>query len=128
GKVHQRSTLGFTGRRVLVSRQWSGKTLADHRADNRAWVRAILAGGMADTEEHDQAADDLDGSKRYRFELARPEDPDVPPLEHRLLRAISARIRWRADLDTARIRTATTAATTDPPAALAAASLGGATA
>nr|WP_050778000.1 replication initiator [Micromonospora sp. ATCC 39149]QLJ99129.1 replication initiation protein [Micromonospora carbonacea] len=116
GKVHQRSTLGFTGRRVLVSRQWSGKTLADHRADNRAWVRAILAGGMADTEEHDQAADDdADGSKRYQFELARPEDPDVPPLEHRLLRAISARIRWRTDLDTARLRTATATPATAAP-------------
>ncbi|WP_331253130.1 replication initiator [Micromonospora echinospora] len=106
GKVHQRTTLGFTGRRVLVSRQWSGKTLADHRADNRAWIRAILAGGMADTNQHDQAVNEADGPKRYRFELARPEDPDVPPLEHRLLCAISARIRWRTDLDTARLRTA----------------------
>ncbi|MEV4757304.1 replication initiator [Micromonospora sp. NPDC049559] len=115
GKVHQRTTLGFTGRRVLVSRQWSGKTLADHRADNRAWIRAVLAGGMADTDqpdqEHDQdqAADD----NRYRFELARPEDPDVLPLEHRLLRAISARIRWRTDLDTARRRAAAAVSATD---------------
>jgi hypothetical protein len=106
GKVHQRATLGFTGRRVLVSRQWSGKTLADHRADNRAWVRAVLAGGMADTDEHDQADTGPDGKPRYRFELARPEDPDVLPLEHRVLRAVSARIRWRADLDAARRRTA----------------------
>jgi len=106
GKVHQRATLGFTGRRVLVSRQWSGKTLADHRADNRAWIRAILAGHLADTHtdgqgdkhDHGQGA----GDNRYRFELARPEDPDVPPLEHRILRAISARIRWRAQLDAAR--------------------------
>ncbi|MFY1672703.1 replication initiator [Plantactinospora sp. WMMB334] len=114
GKVHQRSTLGFTGRRVLVSRQWSGKTLADHRADNRAWIRAILAGGMADTDpadpehgqgdEHGQAA--ADNPERYRFELARPEDPDVLPLEHRILRAVSARIRWRTDLDAARQRAA----------------------
>src|SRR6185437_12900405 len=26
------------GRRVLVSRKWSGKTLADHRADRKAWL------------------------------------------------------------------------------------------
>lgn len=32
-KVHKRETLGIGGRRVLISRQWSGKTLADHRAD-----------------------------------------------------------------------------------------------
>nr|MDT0658963.1 replication initiation protein [Micromonospora sp. DSM 115978] len=105
GKVHQRSTLGFTGRRVLVSRQWSGKTLADHRADNRAWVRTVLAGGMADTVEHDQAnTAEPDGPNRYRFELARPEDPDVLPVEHRILRAVSARIRWRTNLDAARQR------------------------
>lgn len=105
GKVRQRSTLGFTGRRVLISRQWSGKTLADHRADNRAWVRAVLAGGMADNPENDQAGDDEPaGPDRYRFELARPEDPDVLPREHRILRAVSARIRWRAALDSARQR------------------------
>ena len=28
GKTHRRETLGFGGRRVLVSRKWSGKTLA----------------------------------------------------------------------------------------------------
>ncbi|WP_328466322.1 replication initiation protein [Actinoplanes sp. NBC_00393] len=89
GKVHQRATLGFTGRRVLVSRQWSGKTLADHRADNRAWIRAALG----DPEQEETPEKD-----RYRFELARPEDPDVLPLEHRLLRAVSERIRWRAQV------------------------------
>jgi hypothetical protein len=106
GKVHQRATLGFTGRRVLVTRQWSGKTLTDHRADNRAWVRAVLAGGLADIDEHEQADTDPGGKPRYRFELARPEDPDVLPLEHRVLRAVSVRIRWRADLDAARRRAA----------------------
>ncbi len=102
GKVHQRATLGFTGRRVLISRQWSGKTLADHRADNRAWVRAILTGAV-DGEHHegeDQA--DAQNEPRYRFELARPDDPDVPPVEHRILRAISTRIRWRAAMAQAR--------------------------
>jgi hypothetical protein len=102
GKVHQRATLGFTGRRVLVSRQWSGKTLADHRADNRAWIRAILGGGLADTEEQPQ-------EDRYSFELARPDDPDIPPLEHRILRAVSARIRWRTELHQARQRLSATA-------------------
>ncbi len=106
GKVHQTHTLGFTGRRVLVSRQWSGKTLTDHRADNRAWVRAILAG---DLDGHDDQADtdaeQADGPPRYRFELARPDDPDVPPVQHRILRAISTRIRWRQALDAARART-----------------------
>lgn len=103
GKVHQRSTLGFTGRRVLVSRQWSGKTLADHRADNRAWIRAVLGGDLAETEPTDDSGGGSAG-ERYRFELARPDDPDVLPLEHRILRAVSARIRWRSQLDAARRR------------------------
>ncbi|MGH3264938.1 MAG: replication initiator, partial [Trebonia sp.] len=29
GKAHRREYLGYAGRRVLVSRKWSGKTLAD---------------------------------------------------------------------------------------------------
>ena len=38
GKAHRREHLGYAGRRVLVSRKWSGKTLADHRADRKAWL------------------------------------------------------------------------------------------
>jgi hypothetical protein len=95
GRVHQPATLGLGGRRVLISRQWSGKTLADHRADNRAWVRALLG----HTTGHDQEGDD---PRRYAWELAKPDDPDLPPLGHRLLRAISQRIQQRAQLDHAR--------------------------
>jgi hypothetical protein len=35
GRAHRRTTLGLPGRRVLVSRKWSGKTLVDHRADRK---------------------------------------------------------------------------------------------
>jgi len=122
GKVHQRDTLGFTGRRVLISRQWSGKTLADHRGDNRAWIRAVMAGAV-DGEDQDQAVtDSADQSTRYRFELARPGDPDVPPAEHRILRAISTRIRWRQALSAARQRApGAVSATQDPSTAVRAA-------
>jgi len=108
-RVHQRTTLGLGGRRVLVSRQWSGKTLADHKADTRAWVRALL--GVSDG--HDQAAtvDHRPGEPSpVAWEMARPDDPDVPPLQHRLLRAISARIQRRAAIAAARER-----AGPDPP-------------
>ncbi|HEX6970023.1 MAG TPA: replication initiator [Micromonosporaceae bacterium] len=113
GKVHQRRTLGFTGRRVLISRQWSGKTLADHRADNRDWIRTILTGAFAD-HETDPATQPGDPD-RYRFQLARPDDPDVPPLAHRLLRAIAERHRWREQLNHARDRL-TAVSATPPPA------------
>ncbi|MGC5017100.1 replication initiator [Micromonospora sp. DT47] len=95
-QVHKRETLGIGGRRVLISRQWSGKTLADHRADRKEWVKALL-----------RIATDADtappgGEHRHAWELAKPTDPDVPPLGHRVLRAISERIQWRAQLDAAR--------------------------
>jgi hypothetical protein len=122
GKVHQPKTLGFTGRRVLISRQWSNKTLADHRADNRDWVRAVLAEhgdaeGQADAAggEEDQAAEAERG--RFVFQLARPDDPDVPPVQHRLMKAISVRQRWRAALDTARRKAAGQLSTTAEQAA-----------
>jgi hypothetical protein len=103
GKVHQKATLGIGGRRILVSRDWSGKTLADHRADARAWVKALL--GVSTDHEHTDPADVEQGKAApVAWELARPDDPDVQPLEHRLLRAISQRIQWRAELAAARER------------------------
>jgi hypothetical protein len=99
GRVHQPATLGLGGRRVLISRHWSGKTLADHRADNRAWVRALL--GLT-TAGHNQGEDQGADPRRYAWELAKPDDPDLPPLGHRLLRAISQRIQQRTQLDHAR--------------------------
>jgi hypothetical protein len=41
-KAHDREHLGLGGRRVLVSRRWSGKTLTEHRADRPAVVRQVL--------------------------------------------------------------------------------------
>jgi hypothetical protein len=117
GKVHQRNTLGFTGRRVLISRMWTNKTLTDLRGDNRAWVHAVMAGAVDGEHGHQDHAEEPDRS-RYAFELARPDDPDVPPVEHRILRAISTRIRWRQALARARERPpGTVSATQDPPTA-----------
>ena len=106
GKVHQRSTLGIGGRRILISRDWSGKTLSDHKADAREWVRALL--GVTT----DLAGADADPSAagpaplRHAWEMAHPTDRDVPPLAHRLLRSISERARWRSQLLAAKDRAA----------------------
>ena len=70
-------------------------------ADNRAWVRAILGDQVGD---HDQAVTHGEPGSRYVFELARPDDPDVPPYQMRILRAISARMRWRDEMAAARAR------------------------
>ena len=42
GMAHDADHLGYAGRRVLVSRKWSGKTLADHRADRKDWLLSSL--------------------------------------------------------------------------------------
>ena len=61
GKAHRREHLGYAGRRVLVSRKWSGKTLADHRGDRKAWLLAML--GLP-----------TDDPGRYRWEPVTPGD------------------------------------------------------
>ena len=48
GKAHDRTHLGYAGRRVLASRKWSGKTLADHRADRKNWLTATLGVSATD--------------------------------------------------------------------------------
>jgi hypothetical protein len=110
GRVHQKTTLGIGGRRVLVSRDWSGKTLADHRHDARAWVKALL--GLTDAHDQVPAVTQEPGEVApVAWEMARHDDPDLPPLQHRLLRAISQRIQWRNQ-----IRDAQQRAGADPPA------------
>ncbi|WP_432829358.1 replication initiator [Dactylosporangium sp. CA-092794] len=117
-RVHQRATLGIGGRRILVSRDWSGKTLADHRYDLRAWVRALLATSTG--IDQDPVTDGEDGGPPegggggwvaptpapVAWELARPNDPDLPPMRHRLLRALAQRMQWRAALNAAKDRAA----------------------
>lgn len=90
GKAHRHETLGFGGRRVLVSRKWSGKTLEEHRRDRREWVRDLL--GLPDDPDPNQ----------YLWMPVSPSDPDVRPREQRLLLAIADRARWRAQLQVAK--------------------------
>jgi hypothetical protein len=91
GKAHRPEHLGYAGRRVLVSRKWSGKTLADHRADRKAWLTETLG-----LEEPDPA--------RYTWVQVTPADPDYLPPEQRLLHVVADRARWKAALTEARRR------------------------
>ncbi|MFI0448382.1 replication initiator [Actinomadura sp. 6N118] len=92
GKAHRREHLGYGGRRVLVSRKWSGKTMADHKADRTAWVLARLA------EAGISATGPAAGDRRFLWERAGPGDPDVKPITHRLLLLIEERTRRRDQL------------------------------
>jgi hypothetical protein len=93
GKAHDADHLGYAGRRVLVSRKWSGKTLADHRADRRDWLLSTL--GVSATDP-----------ARYAWEPVAPTDPDHMDHARRLLHAVADRARWQAALTEARRRAA----------------------
>jgi hypothetical protein len=91
GKAHDTAHLGYAGRRVQASRKWSGKTLADHRADRKDWLLAAL--GVPATDP-----------ARYSWEPVAPDDPDHLDRARRLLHAVADRARWQAALREARRR------------------------
>ncbi len=91
GKAHRREHLGYAGRRVLVSRKWSGKTLADHRADRKTWLMTTLGLPTVDPG-------------RYTWAPVTPGDPDHMPPAQRMLHVVADRIRWREALAEARRR------------------------
>jgi hypothetical protein len=102
GKAHKPEHLGIGGRRVLVSRKWSNKTLDDHRAERAAFVRQLLTdAGIQPSHGPD------DGP--YQWERTAPADPDVPPRPVLLLHAVAERQRWKAEYTAAQL------ATGDPP-------------
>ncbi|MGL5864005.1 MAG: replication initiator, partial [Phycicoccus sp.] len=110
-RAHDRDCLGLGGRRVLVSRQWSGKTLTEHRADRAAVAHQALEAAGIDTSEARRCAADVladDGQPRYVWE-------DVPLAERDYARVILASIterrRWLAQYEHAK----TIAAQRPPP-------------
>jgi hypothetical protein len=92
GKAHRAENLGYAGRRVLVSRKWSGKTLADHRGDRKAWLLSML--GLPDPGD----------TGRYRWEQVTPADSDFMTHGRRMLHVLADRARWHAALIEARRR------------------------
>jgi hypothetical protein len=86
--------LGYAGRRVLVSRKWSGKTLADHRADRKEWLLRTL--GISATDP-----------ARYTWEAVAPADHDHMDHARRMLHVVADRLRWQAALNEARRRAST---------------------
>jgi hypothetical protein len=92
-KAHDADHLGYAGRRVLVSRKWSGKTLADHRADRKEWLLRTL--GVSATDP-----------ARYAWELVAPSDQDHMDHARRMLHVVADRLRWQSALNEARRRAA----------------------
>lgn len=98
GKAHKRENLGYGGRRCLVSRRWSGKTLTEHRGERRAHVLKVL-GAVGATAEHVTGDGDLE---RYDWQLIGSRDRDQPDRLQLLLRSIAPRRRWREQYDQAK--------------------------
>ncbi|WP_308213021.1 replication initiator [Nocardia amikacinitolerans] len=87
GKAHRRDTLGLPGRRVLVSRNWSGKTLPDHKQDRADFVRQLLASvGIVKPDR-----------PHLIITPVEPGDQSVPPRDHLIMAAIAQRTTWRAE-------------------------------
>jgi hypothetical protein len=110
GKAHDRQNLGLGGRRVLVSRKWTGKTLADHKADRATVVRAVLEEAGIDPDDHDEIS--IAGSDgQWSWEIL-GRAVDAHTYAAAIAGAISTRQRWRSEYETAKAR-----AGTDPRAA-----------
>ena len=87
---------------MLVSRKWSSKTLARHRADRAEVVRAALesAGIVApDTERMTAGVRTSDGHARFVWE---PIERDSVSYAQVIMLAVAERRRWRAQYEVAR--------------------------
>jgi hypothetical protein len=97
-KAHERANLGLGGRRVLVSRKWTGKTLAGHKADRAAVVRAVLEEAGIDPDDHDElAVTATDG--RWSWELLGRSRVDEQTYIAAIATAITTRQRWWAEYE-----------------------------
>ncbi len=102
---------------MLVSRQWTGKTLTQHRADRATVVReALEAAGITPPEARRAAADVLHTDGRPRFVWR-----DVPIDQRDYASVIAASVaetrRWRAEHDRAKALLAAAVPGTGPPTA-----------
>ncbi len=94
GKAHKPTHLGIAGRRVLVSRKWSGKTLTDHANERAAFVRQLLERTRV---QPGYAVDD----GPYEWERTKAGDPDVPTPPAQGAVANAQRQRRKSDYEAA---------------------------
>lgn len=101
-RAHDRENLGLGGRRVQVSRHWTGKTLRGHRADRAAVVRAVLAEAGIEAPAVDRlAAGTAQGDAAARFVWARPI-VGASDFVAAILDSVVERRRWRLEYELAR--------------------------
>jgi hypothetical protein len=108
-KMHRRENLGCGGRRVLVSRYWTGKTLTDHKADRRTVVAQALQEAGIDMPDADRCSatatsEDGSGEPRFQWEPVDPTETDMRTYRDVILAAIAERQRWREQYEAAKAR------------------------
>ncbi|MBA2558585.1 MAG: replication initiation protein [Propionibacteriales bacterium] len=107
-KAHDRHHLGLGGRRVHVSRQWTGKTLSEHAADRSEIVRQVLTdAGITDIPGRDRCSATTpgsDGRPRYLWTRIAHHDQDALTYREAISAAIAERVAWREQYEYARDR------------------------
>jgi hypothetical protein len=106
-----------------VSRQWTGKTLTEHRADRAAIVRATLAEAGIEAPDTDRCSATVTtppGRPRYEWSPVGQADDDVPTYRRVMADSIAEAVRWRTEYESAKQLTSQPAdarsATRDRPA------------
>ncbi|MFD9948237.1 replication initiator [Nonomuraea sp. NPDC059023] len=94
GRAHLGVHMGYAGRRVLVSRRWSSRTLGGLMRERRAWVAEALGLG-------DELGRDADPG-RYVWVRLQGRDPEMPSLAKRLMTLLGEHERNRRALEVAR--------------------------
>jgi hypothetical protein len=118
GKAHRREHLGCGGRRVLVSRKWTGKTLTDHRADRAEVVRQTLLAAGLEVAEVDRMAADVereDGRPRFEWRIWNASDAVAPVYRQVLTRNVAERLRWRQQYELAKVQVSPSNSPPRPP-------------
>jgi hypothetical protein len=109
-KAHDREHLGVGGRRVLVSRGWSGRTLTDHKVDRAAVVRQALEEAGIEVDSARRMAADVvasDGDARFLWAAVVSHGGTSASI---LMETVLQRRRWREQYELAKAM-----AGADPP-------------
>lgn len=109
-KAHDREHLGVGGRRVLVSRGWSGKTLADHKVDRASVVRQALEEAGIEVDSARRMAADVvasDGDARFLWSAVVSHGGTSSSI---LMETVIQRRLWREQYELAKTMTGA-----DPP-------------
>jgi hypothetical protein len=104
-KAHDRHHLGLGGRRVHVSRQWTGKTLSEHAADRSEAVRQTLEAAGLTAPDRDRCSATVagpDGKPRFVWSKVTHQDQDALTYRGAIFAAIRERNIWREQYEAAK--------------------------